>query len=255
MGKRVDRTGEEKINNFGSKMKIIEYRNYDDIDVYFEEYNWVIKNNSYNNFKKGNIKCPYEPRIYNIACIGEGEYKISKNRKPTQIYAIWHHMIRRCYANSSLKDRPTYNDVEVCDEWLNFQNFAKWFENNYYEIEGEIMCLDKDILVKGNKIYSPDTCVFVPQSINSLFVKANKNRGNLPIGVTYFKRDCVYIAQCRLENNKTKNLGRFNSPEKAFYEYKKYKEKYIKDVAKEYKNKIPNKLYEAMMNYEVEITD
>ena len=60
---------------------------------------------------------------------------------------------------------------------------GKWIENNYYEIEGETMCLDKDILCKGNKIYSRDTCVFVPQRINSLFTKCDNARGDNPIGV------------------------------------------------------------------------
>ena len=62
--KKINRTGEENINNFGSKMVIVEYRKWDDVDVYFPEYNWTFEHVQYDKFKKGNIKCPYEPRIY-----------------------------------------------------------------------------------------------------------------------------------------------------------------------------------------------
>ena len=87
-------------------------------------------------------------------------------------------MLRRCYDEKLHKKYPTYIDCKVCEEWLNFQNFAKWYYNNYYEIENEKICLDKDILHKGNKIYSPDNCVFVPNNINVLFVKSDKSRGD-----------------------------------------------------------------------------
>ena len=82
----------------------------------------------------------------------------------------------------------------MTDEWLNFQNFAEWYEKNYYEIPGEIMCLDKDILIKRNKTYSPETCVFVSNRINNLFVKNDYNRGEYPIGVNLYKRTNKYRA-------------------------------------------------------------
>ena len=118
--------------------------------------------------------------------------------------------------------------------------------------------LDKDILNKNNKIYSPDNCIFVPHKINSLFVKSNIARGNLPIGVTYYKKYDCFNAQLSLEENGKRtvlNLGYFSTPVEAFQEYKIYKEKYIKMVADEYKEQIPYKLYKAMYEYKVEITD
>ena len=120
------------------------------------------------------------------------------------------------------------------------------------------MALDKDILVKGNKIYSPETCVFVPQNINTLFTKRNKVRGEYPIGVSFYKNTNKYLAQCNiLINGKSqyKKLGYYNNIEDAFNAYKESKEANIKQVADYYKDNIPNKLYEAMYNYEVEITD
>ena len=169
-------------------------------------------------------------------------------------------MLRRCYDSKFHKNQPTYVNCFVCKEWLNFQNFADWYYENYYEIEGEVMCLDKDILIKGNKIYSPDTCMFVPKLINGLFTKHTKTRGDYPIGVSYNKRDKKFISQCCVYNRKerktkSKNLGSYNTPEEAFKVYKEYKEKYIKEVADYYKDKIPKKLYDAMYKYEIEITD
>ena len=82
MGRKpIDRTGEERLNNFGSKMVIVEYREYSDIDVYFPEYDWTFEHAAYNNFKKGTVKCPYEPRYYNIGYLGEGKYKVRENGK------------------------------------------------------------------------------------------------------------------------------------------------------------------------------
>ena len=253
-----ERIGEETKNNFGSKMKIIAYRKYNDVDVYFEEYNWIAKNRQYIDFQKGEIKCPYERRVYNVGFIGEGKYKPNINRKNTECYTVWQHMIRRCYDNKIHKKRPTYIDCKVCDEWLNFQNFAEWYYNNYYEVEGEQMCLDKDILYKGNKIYSPETCVFTPNGINVLFTKSNKARGKYPIGVSKEKTTGKFKAECQkqlCEKSESRYLGLYDTPKEAFEVYKIEKEKYIKYVADKYKDKIPENLYNALYKYEVEIND
>ena len=120
------------------------------------------------------------------------------------------------------------------------------------------MCLDKDILIKGNKEYAPDKCIFVPQRINNLFTKNDCKRGNLPIGVNYRKDKNKYEASCSILNNnikKRKHIGYYNTPEEAFLAYKQFKEQYIKQVADEYKGRIPDRLYEAMYKWEVEIDD
>ena len=89
MGRKViNRTGEEKVNSFGSKIVIKEYRKRRDIDVYFPEYNWTFEHTTYSNFKNGNIKCPYEPRLYGKGYLGEGKYKAKENGKNTDEYKI-----------------------------------------------------------------------------------------------------------------------------------------------------------------------
>ena len=258
MSSKIDRTGEKGINTFSSEMIIIEYRNTMDIDVYFPEYDWIAKSTQYGNFKNGNIKCPYEKRYYEVGYIGEGEYKACENGKITRVYSTWNNMLKRCYDEKYHEKYPTYKDCEVYEEWHNFQKYGKWFEENYYSIEGEKMCLDKDVLVKHNKIYSPETCIFVPERINLLFVKSDKSRGESVIGTSLYKGK--YQVQCWLINPKTgkskrEYLGRYETQEKAFEVYKYYKEKNIKEVADYYKIQIPQKLYNAMYNYEVEIND
>nr|DAK80347.1 MAG TPA: hypothetical protein [Caudoviricetes sp.] len=256
---KTDRIGERNYNTFGSEMVIIDYRKYSDIDVYFPEYDYIVKSVQYGHFTNGKIKCPYERRYYYVGYIGEGNYKVSENRKIARVYSTWYEMLQRCYDEKLHEKRPTYKDCEVDEEWLNFQNFAEWYENNYYEIEGERMCLDKDILIKHNKIYSSQTCVFVPNTINTLFTKRDNKRGDSLIGTSSTKNG-KYKVCCNLFNletgeSKREYLGLYDTQEKAFEIYKYYKEKNIKDIADYYKGQIPQKLYDALYNYKVEITD
>ena len=149
MGK-IDRTGEEGYNLFGSKMVIKEYRCAKDIDVYFPEYDWTFKNAKYQHFESGRMKCPYEKRYYGIGYLGEGKYKMSENRKLKKEFNIWYHMLQRCYDPKYQERYPTYKGCKVEEYLLNFQNMGGWINENYYEIPGEKMCLDKDILCKVN---------------------------------------------------------------------------------------------------------
>ena len=239
-------------------MTIIEYINCDNIIVKFE--NKEIKKTKYCHFKSGQIKSKYDKIVYVIGYEGEGKYKISINNKHTEEYRTWIHMLERCYSNKYHVKFPTYKDCIVYEEWHNFQNFAKWYNENYYNVNNETMCLDKDILYKGNKIYSPNTCMFVPEYINTLFTQRTNDRGNELIGVKYWesKNSFGYRARCSIKKNgkvKNINLGNYNTELEAFYAYKQFKEKYIKQVADEYKDKIPKKLYNAMYSWKVEIND
>lgn len=248
----VDRIGETKKNNFGSIIEIVGYRRIDDIDIYFPEYDWTLYNTYYQSFRLGVVKCPYEPRHYGKGYLGEGIYNADNHKR---CYNTWVHMLSRCYSDLYQINRPTYKGCTVCDEWLNYQVFAKWYYDNYYEIDNEIMNLDKDILYKGNKIYSPETCVFAPQSINSLFINSFSARGNLPVGVKLDKRSRRYQARCNDGSGKRIGLGTYDTPKEAFNAYKIYKEKLIKQIADNYSDIIPTKLYNAMYNYKVEIND
>jgi hypothetical protein len=251
---KSDRLYEISINNFGRKMIIVEYINAKNIIVKFD--NDIKVKATYQQFKNGEIRNPYDKTMHGIGYIGVGKHKCSNELKKTNIkYETWKGMFTRCYSIKYQTKKPTYKNCIVCDEWHNFQNFGEWYDKNYYEVDEEKMDLDKDILVKGNKIYSSETCVFVPHSINALFIKSNALRGKYPIGVSWDKKSGKLRAQCSIYPKGKVCIGWSDSIEGAFTLYKKYKEEYIKHVAEKYKTKIPQRLYEAMNNYIVEITD
>jgi hypothetical protein len=248
----IERLGVISKNNQGSLMEVVEYNNARDIWVKFEKGKPV--HTSWFQFIRGKVANVYDKNIYGVGYLGEGKYKTWENGITPQ-YITWHDMLKRCYSDTYKEKRNTYSDCTVTDEWHNFQNFAKWFDKNYYEIEGQRMHLDKDILRKGNRVYSPETCVFVPQFINGIFIKCNSKRGNLPIGVSFIKQSKKYKVECSKGKGKNVFLGNFTSPHDAFEAYKSHKEKYIKEVADEHKDRIPTRLYDAMMRYKVEIND
>ena len=254
---KVDRLGENKIMKCGELATIIRYNNSKDIDIKFEKTNEIIHNVWYSTFKKGNIKSHFSQTVQGFGICGLEKVK-DENGIVLKSYKSWNRMIQRCYNKKIHKRFSTYSKCEVCEDWRYYSNFKKWFNENYYEIDGDKMCLDKDILHKGNKIYSPDTCIFVPNRINILFTKSNSTRGKYPIGVSYKKSINKFVAKINYlqdTKNKIAHLGCFNTEIEAFNAYKKAKELYIKQIANEYKDKIPKKLYNAMYNYEVEITD
>lgn len=257
INQRLNRVGEKKINKYGVEIKIIEYTTEEDITVIYNNDIRTATKTTYREFKKENrLNTPYDKTICGVGYLGVGDYKATEITdgvvRPTKEYDAWRSMLRRCYAG--LEQCKSYKDCKVCEEWHNFQNFAKWFDENYYEIEGERMQVDKDIKIKGNKIYSPDNCLIVPNRINCLFVKSTDKRGEYPIGVYMHKGR--YIAQCHVtELSRQYNIGSYDNPVEAFYGYKNFKEKYIKKVADEYKDLIPRKVYECLINYKIEITD
>jgi hypothetical protein len=247
---KINRLGETKFNKHGSKMTIIEYPNGDNILVKFD--NGYITKAQYIQFKNGTLLSPYDKTICNIGYLGDFKNINAKT------YNMWKKMLERCYDVDVQAKHPTYTRCVVCNEWHNYQNYSKWYNDNYYEIEGEVMEVDKDILIKNNKIYSPNNCVIVPSSINCLFTKNNALRGKYPIGV-YFKLESnKFVAQCSIpysKNRKVITLGYYSTEIEAFNAYKQFKEEIIKNIADKYKNKIPYKLYKAMYDYMVEITD
>ena len=169
----------------------------------------------------------------------------------TRAYVHWRNMLVRCFDEKYKKESPTYTNCSCCDEWLLFSNFKRWYESfNYQDYH-----LDKDILVKNNKVYSPETCCLVPPEINTLFTKRQNDRGKQPIGVCYIKRSGKYSATIHKLRNV--HLGFFDTPEEAFQAYKSAKEQYVKERATQYfqEGKITQRVYQALMEYQVEITD
>lgn len=251
--KHIQHLNEEKVIDNGVVAKIIQYNNSNDIIVQFQDKDKYCLHTSYSNWKMGRIKNPYSKTIYGVACKGNAITKINGIKKKS--YMVWYAMIQRCYSRKSIDNKPTYLFCYVCDEWLCFENFEKWFNQNYYTVDEEEMCLDKDILKKNNNIYSPELCVFVPQKINKLFTKRQLHRGENYIGVIFDKNSNSFHVSCNNGYGKSIYLGRFKNEHDAFVVYKKYKEGVIRKIADEYKDKIPARLYNAMYKYQVDKED
>ena len=180
----------------------------------------------------------------------DADYSKLKDERTKKAYRDWNNMLQRCYGKSNFPSKPAYKESVVCEEWYSFLKFREWFDKNY--IEGYF--LDKDVLIKGNKIYSPNTCCYIPSFINTLLLNCRSARGKYPIGVQKHKYGfCAKL----YKQGKPHYIGFYKNKEDAFLAYKKAKELYIQEVAQKYYNdgKITKRVYDALMKYEVEITD
>ena len=227
-------------------MKIIDYKNSDNIVIEFQDKFRCQKNTSYVNFKRGQVKNPYDKTACGVGYVGEVKYLTKVNGRSTKLYSCWVHMLERCYyeKNQNLH-QSYYGTCSVCDEWLNFQVFAKWHEEHSYKVN-ERLHLDKDILYPGNKVYSPEKCLLVPQRINELFAYKPKDNG-LPVGIYKTDNGRFGAKYCGC------NLGTYNTLEQAYKKYAEKKEEAIKQIAGQYKNIIPQELYAALLRYKVDI--
>lgn len=237
---------------------IIEYISANNIVVQFQdEYKAVIKS-SYGDFLKGYMRNPYEIVIGKHGFIGEGIYKRSYNVNGNNItykdFRTWYEMHRRAENYSGFK--PEYSDVKVCEEWYNFQNFAKWYHENYYEVKGDVMNLDKDILQPQSRIYSPDTCCFLPRRLNEIFHNLNKIRSNgLPVGIEWARRktseDGYRVKVTYVDDNNRRKYVRktFDCLEDAKEFYSKFKQEDTRRIIISYKDIIPEHVYNALYNY------
>lgn len=237
-------------NNYGD-YKVLRYINTNNIEVEFLQTKTKLTV-TLNSIRRGTLRDPYYPSVYGVGYFGVGKYSSRPESKGPQstCYKRWKEMIGRCY-NKTSSGYESYGarGVTVCKEWLNFQNFAQWWEENCYNEQYQ---LDKDVLNKNSKQYSPENCCFIPREINIMLTSRRSERGDFPMGVRL--KDGNIIAQINYMGTK-KHLGTFNTVEEAFAAYKKAKETCIKEYADKYKDSLPSKVYNALYNYVVEITD
>ena len=167
-------------------------------------------------------------------------------------YKLWQNMLYRAYCPKHKLRFPTYVGVTVCNEWLYFGNFLEWVNREVgYGGHKKGFALDKDLLIKGNKVYCPEACSFVPDAVNLLLGSNAAIRGDLPIGVSLCKRDGRFRANIKCWG-KMRFLGRYDTPEEASAAYKIAKEAHVKIVATQHRDSIKPAVYEALMNWRVE---
>lgn len=240
--------GDTKQNNHGTEMEVVELLPGRRVKLKFKDKHGAIVETSISAYSSGAVKNPYDKTVFGIGCLGEGPYKTKINGKCPISNLVWMAMIQRCYSEKWGDRHPAYYGIcSVCDEWLIYQNFASWYEENRYEVPGRLH-LDKDILVPGNRVYSPETCLLVPQRINMMFLGRNrKTDRDLPTGI---KRTLTGANRtkyaCAFDG---KTLGTFESLEEAYESYVKAKHAHIQKVVDDCRNYLPSKVYLALVDY------
>ncbi len=235
--------GDKVKTNGGCTIKVIDYENSRNVTVQFQDKHKHTVKTTATNIRMGQIKNPYLPSVYGVGYIGSGEYNTRRNGGTSLEYQTWQDMLGRCYNTEFQKNNPTYIGCTVCPEWHNFQNFADWYVNNKFHGLG--YHLDKDLLVKGNKVYSPETCCLVPVSLNSLLNDRANDRGDYSQGVCWHKQKGCYSAQISVDG-KRKHLGLFQCPIRAESRYKSAKQEYIQQKIREWHGKIDDIVVAAL---------
>ena len=232
--------------------KIVKYNDRANVEIQFLKTGYETSV-QLTNIRNGNVKDPYVSSVCGVGILG-AKYPSAINGVKTKEYELWTHMLQRCYSDKSKKKNPTYIGCEVSDNFLRYEYFYEWchiqvgFNNKDWQ-------LDKDLLVKGNKVYNEFTCVFLPHEINSVLTKSTASRGEHLIGVSWNKKANAFKAQVNKGKGRREYLGLFNTEIEAFEAYKKAKESFVKEQAGKWKSQIDPRAYNALMNYEVNIDD
>lgn len=248
--KGSDYVGKTFTSNKCGDFVVTDYKDYDNVTIKFIATGSVVTTQLYH-IKDGGIKDRLFPSVYGVGMLGDEE--VSQNGVKLKEYKLWRALLGRCYNTKTKSRSPSYVGCSVSDNFKYYPYFKDWcsrqigFGRDGFE-------LDKDILVKGNKIYSEGTCCFVPKEINLLFCKSNSLRGCYPIGVNLNKLSGKFKASVTY-GNVVKSLGCYDTSEEAFQAYKEAKELRIKEVANKWKDQIDLRVYEALMKYEVHIDD
>ena len=232
--------------------KILKYNDKTNVEIQFIKtgFETVVE---LGNIRNGNVKDPYSPSVYGVGILGT-KYQTKFNGVNAKEYKLWKSMLTRCYSDTYKKKQLAYEGCEVSDNFKSYEYFYEWchyqtgFGNDSWH-------LDKDLLIKGNKIYSENTCIFLPQEINKVLTKSTVSRGKHLIGVYWCNTNKAFKAQVNKNKGKQEYLGYFNTELEAFNAYKQAKESFIKEQANKFKSQIDPRAYEALMNYAVEITD
>lgn len=162
------------VNKYGDTVVVVHIINAKNVVVEFED--GFRKSFQKDALLKGTFKSPYSRTLYGVGYLGEGDY-FSKDASGnyTNHYILWHNILSRVYSPARNKSASCYSETVVCDKWLNFQNFSAWCDKQvgFYERddEGKKFAIDKDIIARGNSVYSPKTCCFVPAEINWIQVQ------------------------------------------------------------------------------------
>mgnify|MGYP003453193077 CR=1 FL=1 len=156
--------------------------------------------------------------------VNDADYPICEYENGKRVmcpyYRTWKNMLERAYSDKLKEIQPTYRGVTVCEEWHSFMRFRAWMVGQGWEGRH----LDKDILLQGNKVYSPSTCVFVDRVVNNFLTDCAASRGEWPLGVYWKEQSKKFVSQCNNPfSGKREHLGYFYCPHQAHLTWKKRK--------------------------------
>lgn len=206
------REGEIYETNNCGHLEVKIYNNALDVECEFIDTGTRVITSS-NHIKNGNVKDRMMPTVYGVGFVGVGRHSTRDGNKNSKPYSMWCNMLKRCYCEKHHEKKPTYRGCTVCEEWHNFQNFAEWYEDQN-TFEG---CqLDKDLKVKGNKLYSPEFCSIVSNDMNcSASGRGLKSTSTSGVtGVGFHKHSGKWYAHITVHGDK-KWLGLHESKESA----------------------------------------
>ena len=249
---RKDCVGKVCKSKASGDFKILKYNDSKNVEIQFLKTGYETSV-GLGNIKNGRVKDLYAPSVYGVGISG-AKYPISKGGVLTKEYMLWCNMLKRCYSDTYQKKYPTYKGCKMSDKFKSYEYFYEWCHNQI-GFDNEGWHLDKDLLVKGNKVYSEDSCIFIPKEINLLLTKSTASRGEHLIGVYWSKTNKAFRACVNKNKGASEHLGYYNTELEAFNAYKQAKESFVKEQANKWKDKIDPRAYEALMNYTVEITD
>ena len=252
---KIISVGDTGTNRYGVQYKAIEIHEKSKVLIEFQD-DWKFRTEvSPQRFYSGSILNPYSNKLYGVGYRGAGEHKtVTVGNAQNPVYTVWHNMLRRCYYKPYQEKHTSYIGCSVAEEWFCFQTFADWWDENCYTVEGERMELDKDLLIKNNKIYSPERCCLLPQRINLIFPAKKSHRNGTPPGVQRLQNG-KYMATCGIKSKNVESLGMFDTAEAAFRAYKDRKERNMKEVADQYKQHLPKRIYDALYNWKIDVSD
>lgn len=196
-------------NQYG-KFEIVEIRNMKDIDIVFVATGYKSTTTAAV-IRKGQVMDRLMPNIFGVGFIGDGKHTSRYKGVHNPAHSTWVNIIGRCYDPYTINKNLCYSDCFVCDEWHNFQSFADWYNKNHPN-DGKEYCIEKDIKNIGNKIYSPENCMFVTRDVNGFVLDSGASRGKYLIGASWLERLGKFQANCNNPfTRKMDYLGIFSS--------------------------------------------
>ena len=198
--------------------------------------------------KTGRVRDLYYRSVLDVGYLGEGPYSHLLTHK---VYHDWYDMFRRCYDLKFKAKNKTYKECYVDDSFHCLQDFGLWYDK---QRAPEDWCVDKDLLVRNNKVYGAETCCRLPVELNTCINRQTSKRTEICIGV-YDINGNIYSRFNVLGLSKAFGYRCDESISNAFHYYKKHKEAYIKKLAKHYKSELKKRVYDALMTYEVRQDD